>query len=81
MKGNGKGQPSSWWQDEERKLWCGNIPGTFTEQKVWEELEAHNLAPLKMKHRRRTDADGQFLTLEDPFFCVHIYIYMYVIVE
>ena len=77
-KGKGKGS-LPWWQDEARKLWCGNIPGAFEEVRVWQELEAHNITPLKMRHRRRTDDDDQFLILEDPFFMsIYIYIYMYI---
>jgi hypothetical protein len=45
------GYKENWWADETRKVWCGNIPGTHKESRVWRELESHNIVPLKMKHR------------------------------
>ena len=50
------GYKESWWADETRKVFCGNIPGAHKECQVWRELESHNIVPLKMKHRLQKHA-------------------------
>ena len=47
-----------WWLDDERKVFLGNIPADFSEDRLLDELRQHEIRPVKIRYRARSDEWG-----------------------